>query len=256
MNHLPKFEGETPRGVWLSLSGTITDETSQPPEPFHLGDELVFVVRAEVVGVKHARKADGKDAPRVLIRQHIVSALEAHLVDYEILRDARIRTDEHRIELSGAFRLPLEPDPPTDPEPNPYTDAPPDYELLALGAGTGERVDPDVPDDVIDIDPDTGEIIARAPVPLTPKQLEALLFLDRHEEAGRRVRESNGTECLVATHLTEQSCRLYWQHVRALTEKGYATATDVDPHAEQVGLLIVLTPAGIQRAATEKAGGT
>lgn len=236
MRTIPEFEGETPRGLWLSLSGTITDETSQPPDIFHLGQELVMVVRVNVCGVKHTHKKDD------LIRQHIVTVEEAHLVNYPVLRDARVATDAERIRLSGADRLPFYPPADEAELVDPYDGAEPDLDRLALPAGSGERVDPEPPAEILDVDPDTGEILARTPiVPLTPKQRGALLMLARHAAPPIPVRQSNKTECSVASHMAGL-CSIYWQHVANLVEKGYATL-DVDR--------VEITEAGALRAVDE-----
>ena len=254
MRHLPEFEGEQPRALWTSISGTITDESSQPPDVFHIGEQFVMVVNAEIIGVKHSRKSDDHKN-RVLTRQHIVSVTEAHLVDNDVLRDARIATDERRIALSGEGRLDFtapDPEPEVEVE-NPYDGAAPDLEMLALGAGDGERIEPDV-DEILDVDPETGEIIGRvAVIPLTAKQRGALVMLAMHESAEppRRVRQSNKTECSVAAHMSSTGvCTIYWQHVANLVEKGYAEIgySQIDGAGAD---FVTITDAGAARALLE-----
>jgi len=69
---LPLFEGRQPRGLMLSLSGTITEPGSQPVGPLSLGDEVYLLAVGRVVKVGHRYDRDGN-----LVRHHVVTVSEA-----------------------------------------------------------------------------------------------------------------------------------------------------------------------------------
>lgn len=97
---LPYFEGREVETLKLSVTGTIDDENSQPDRALKIGDTIVIVSIAQVVGVNHTEDKDG-----VVTRNQKVKVLEAHEVagqeGIDLLDKARVISDPSTTDQNG-----------------------------------------------------------------------------------------------------------------------------------------------------------
>lgn len=70
---LPYFEGREVEDLKLSVTGAIDDDNSQPGRALKIGDTIVVVCVAQVVGVNHTEDKNG-----VVTRNQKIKLLEAH----------------------------------------------------------------------------------------------------------------------------------------------------------------------------------
>lgn len=88
---LPYFEGREVETLKLSVTGTIDDENAQPDRALKIGDTIVTVSIAQVVGVNHTEDKDG-----VVTRNQKIKVVEAHEVrgqaGIDLLDKARVVT--------------------------------------------------------------------------------------------------------------------------------------------------------------------
>jgi hypothetical protein len=70
---LPPFEGRTPDGIKLTVTGSIKNAEEQPPRAMRMGETGILVVRYIVRDVNHSEKEDG-----TVTRQHRIKIVEAH----------------------------------------------------------------------------------------------------------------------------------------------------------------------------------
>lgn len=89
---LPGFEGHDPIGTDASFSGSVDRRTG----PLHYGEQVYFIVEAEVVGVEHATSKNG------MVRKHRLKLADAYQLDEQVGSDmCADLADQHREMTDG-----------------------------------------------------------------------------------------------------------------------------------------------------------